>query len=81
MFHQLIHRGSLLVAVGLLALGATFFMGLRGMARGTRIVAARTQLTRLPTASRAGRVPIGHRPAAEIAMSPVIAARSRRRMV
>jgi cytochrome d ubiquinol oxidase subunit II len=40
MFHQLTHRSIPLLAVGLLALGATFVMGLRGIARGMRIVAA-----------------------------------------
>jgi cytochrome d ubiquinol oxidase subunit II len=40
MFHQLTHRSIPLLAVGLIALGATFFMGLRGTARGIRIVAA-----------------------------------------
>jgi cytochrome bd ubiquinol oxidase subunit II len=40
MFHQLTHRSIPLLAVGLVALGATLFMASRGVARGMRIVAA-----------------------------------------
>jgi cytochrome d ubiquinol oxidase subunit II len=40
MFHQLTHRSIPLLAVGLVALGTTFFMAVRGIARGLRIVAA-----------------------------------------
>jgi cytochrome d ubiquinol oxidase subunit II len=40
MFHQLTHRSIPLLAVGLVALGATLFMASRGVARGMRVVAA-----------------------------------------
>jgi cytochrome bd ubiquinol oxidase subunit II len=40
MFHRLIHRSWALLAVGVLALAATFVMSARGIARGLRVVAA-----------------------------------------